>query len=165
MKVGDSLENMDFSPRALRAEGYFKEGYNCSQSVVLAFADLIDIDQEALLRMSSPFGGGMGRLREVCGAVSGMYLVLGYLRGCGSSHDRQEKIDLYAEVRELAEQYRKINGSIVCRELLQGVPHTEGGIPEERTEAYYKKRPCNQLVAIATQLLENHLRSKGVQGL
>ena len=159
------MENMDFSPRALRAESYFKDGYNCSQSVVLAFADLIDIDQETLARMSSPFGGGMGRLREVCGAVSGMYLVLGYLRGCGSSRDRQEKIDLYAEVQELAKQSRAINGSIVCRELLQGVPHTEGGIPEERTESYYKKRPCNQLVAIATQLLEDHLRSKGVQGL
>lgn len=156
---------MEFSPRALRAEGYFKEGYNCSQSVVLAFADLIDIDREALVRMSSPFGGGMGRLREVCGAVSGMYLVLGYLRGYYNTRDRQQKIDLYAEVQELAEQSRAINGSIICRELLQGVPHTEGGVPEERTENYYKKRPCNQLVVIATQLLENHLRSKGVQGL
>lgn len=159
------MENLEFSPRALRAEDYFKEGYNCSQSVVLAFSDLIDMDSDTLARMASPFGGGMGRLREVCGAVSGMFLVLGYLRGYDDVHDRQAKVDLYEEVRTLAEQYRALNGSIVCRELLQGVPHTQGGVPEERTESYYKKRPCGQLVAIATQLLENHLRSKGVQGL
>ena len=155
---------MTFSPRALQAEQYFKDGYNCSQSVALAFADEMELDRETILRMSSPFGGGMGRLREVCGSVSGMYLVLGYFQGCGSDRDRQHKKDLYAEVQELAAQFKKLNGSIVCRELLAGVPHTDGGVPEERTEAYYRKRPCGQLVAISTQLLENHLHEKGVPG-
>lgn len=159
------MDELIFGERAQRAEAYFKDGYNCSQSVVLAFADLMDVDREVLLRMSSPFGGGMGRLREVCGSVSGMFQVLGYFRGCDSSRERQQKIDLYAEVQELAKQFEEINGSIICRELLSGVRHTDGKVPEERTEAYYKKRPCGQLVAISTQLVENHLREKGIKGL
>ena len=159
------MENLVFGARAQQAEAYFKDGYNCSQSVVLAFADLMDVDKEVLLRISSPFGGGMGRLRQVCGSVSGMYLVLGYLRGCDSSRDPQQKKDLYAEVQELAAQFKELNGSIVCKELLAGVPHTAGRVPEERTEQYYKKRPCGQLVAISAQLLANHLRAKGVQGV
>ena len=159
------MVSMEFSPRAQSARTYFKEGYNCAQSVVLAFADLIDIDRQDLIHIASPFGGGMGRMREVCGAVSGMYIVLGYLRGCDSAADRQKKIDLYQEVQELAKEYKDMNGSIICRELLTGVSHTEGRVPEERTEQYYKKRPCSLLVVIASQILENHLRSKGVQGL
>ncbi len=159
------MDTLEFSERALRAEQYFKEGFNCSQSVVHAFSDLIDLDTDALLCIASPFGGGMGRMREVCGAVSGMFIVLGYLRGYGSPDARQEKIDLYAEVRALAEKCKQINGSIICHELLTGVPHTDGGTPEERTPQYYKKRPCGQLVAIAAQVLEDHLRSCGVLGL
>ena len=156
---------MEFSPRALRAEQYFKEGYNCSQAVVLAFADLIDMDREALLRMSSSFGGGMGRLREVCGSVSGMFLLLGYFEGSGSDRDPQRKKDIYAQVQELAARSREIKGSIICRALLAGVPHTDGGAPEERTPAYYKKRPCGKLVAISAQLLYEHLKEKGIEGL
>ena len=156
------MENFVFGDRAKQAEAYFKDGYNCSQSVVLAFSDLMEVDKEILLKMSSPFGGGMGRLREVCGSVSGMFQVLGYFEGCDSSRDRQQKVDLYAEVQELAEQFRELNGSIVCRELLAGVPHTQGQVPEERTDQYYKKRPCGQLVAISTQLVENHLKEKGL---
>lgn len=156
---------MEFSPRALQAEAYFKEGYNCSQAVVLAFADLMDMDKEALLRMSSSFGGGMGRLREVCGSVSGMFLVLGYFEGSGSDRDPQQKKDIYAQVQELAARSRELNGSIICRELLAGVPHTDGGAPEERTPAYYKKRPCGKLVAISAQLLYEHLKEKGIEGL
>ncbi len=159
------MDTFQFSERALRAEQYFKEGYNCSQSVVHAFADLIDVDTDTLLRLSSPFGGGMGRMREVCGAVSGMFIVLGFLRGYSSPDDRQAKTDLYAETRALGEECKKINGSIICHELLTGVPHTEGGTPEERTPQYYKKRPCGQLVAIAAQVLEDHLRECGIQGL
>lgn len=159
------MDTLQFSERALRAEQYFKEGYNCSQSVVYAFSDLIDLDTEAVLRIASPFGGGMGRMREVCGAVSGMFIVLGCLRGYSAPDARQEKTDLYAQVRELADKCKQLNGSIICRELLSGVPHTDGGTPEERTPQYYKKRPCGQLVAIAAQVLEDHLRSCGIPNL
>lgn len=159
------MDELILSPRALRAEQNFKDGYNCSQAVALAFSDLMDIPEETLLRMSSSFGGGMGRLREVCGSVSGMFLVLGYFEGCDSSQDRQQKIDLYKDIQALAEQFRELNGSIICRELLSGVSTVPGGVPEERTGAYYKKRPCGQLVALSTQLLINHLTAKGIQGL
>lgn len=155
---------MDFenlSERAVQAEKNFKDGYNCAQSIVLAFSDLIDIDQQALLRIASPFGGGMGRLREVCGTVSGMNIVLGYLQGYSLPGSHAEKTELYSQVRALAAQFAEINGSYVCRDLLAGVPHTEGGIPEQRTEAYYQRRPCGQLVACAATILENHLRQQG----
>lgn len=150
------------SERALAAENNFKEGYNCAQAVVLAFSDIVNLDKETLLCMSSSFGGGMGRLREVCGSVSGMFMILGLLRGYSSPTARQEKKNLYAEIQSLAAEFKEINGSIVCRELLSGVPHTEGKVPEDRTPEYYQKRPCGQLVAISTQILENHLRDVGL---
>ena len=155
------FENL--SERAVQAEKHFKDGYNCAQSVVLAFSDLIDIDQQALLRMASPFGGGMGRMREVCGTVSGMNLVLGYLEGYSLPGSHPEKTAVYQKVRDLAGEFSEINGSFICRELLAGVPHTDGGIPEQRTEGYYKRRPCGKLVACATMILENHLREEGFE--
>ena len=88
--------------------------------------------------------------------------MLGYFEGCDSGRDRQQKVDLYADVQKLAAQSKEINGSIICKELLSGVRHTEGQVPEERTAEYYKKRPCGQLVAISTQLVENHLKEKGL---
>ena len=102
------------------AKKYFDEGYNCAQAVVLAFADLIKIDKDDLLKIASSFGGGFGRLREVCGAFSGMSIVVGYL--CGYSlTDSQNKMEHYALIRELAEKFKQRNGgSIICRELIAG---------------------------------------------
>ena len=153
------------SMRSQNAKSYFEQGYNCSQSVALAFSDLIPIEENTLLMLASPFGGGMGRMREVCGAVSGMFLVEGCLCGYSSASDNTKKIHLYADVRELATDFSGENGSIICRELLTGTPHTSGGIPEERTPEYYKKRPCAELVASAAQILARHLIEQGIEGV
>ncbi|MBE6547499.1 MAG: C_GCAxxG_C_C family protein [Ruminococcaceae bacterium] len=158
-------EQERISIRSQNAKSYFEQGYNCSQSVALAFGDLMPVDQENLLMLASPFGGGMGRMREVCGAVSGMFLVEGYLCGYSSASDNAKKIQLYSNVRELASSFSNQNGSIICRDLLIGTPHTSGGIPEERSPEYYKKRPCAELVASAAEILAKHLLEQGIEGV
>ena len=152
---------MTSSERGLIAKNYFLEGYNCSQAITLAFSDVLELDKTALLRLSSSFGGGMGRLREVCGAVSGMYIVLGYIRGYSDPSDFDVKKRLYSEIQELAATFRAKYGSIVCRELLSGVPHTDGAAPEERTVQYYKKRPCGEQIEYAAIILHDFLKSHG----
>ena len=154
------LKKAEDSPRGQRALTFFKEGYNCSQAVVLAFSDLIGMDEKLLVRMSSSFGGGMGRLREVCGAVSGMFFVAGALYGYEEpgAAGQQEKAAHYARIQELADEYRAINGSIVCRELLGLDTHgADQPTPELRTAEYYKKRPCGQLVMLAATILESYI--------
>ena len=154
------LKKAEDSPRGQWALAYFKEGYNCSQAVVLAFSDLIGMDEKLLVRMSSSFGGGMGRLREVCGAVSGMFFVAGALYGYEEpgAAGQQEKAAHYARIQELADEYRAINGSIVCRELLGLDTHgADQPTPELRTAEYYKKRPCGQLVMLAATILESYI--------
>ncbi|MEG2273900.1 MAG: C-GCAxxG-C-C family protein [Clostridia bacterium] len=143
--------------RREQATAYFKEGYNCCQSVVLTFKDLISVDQETALKMASPFGGGMGRLRQVCGAVSGMFIVLGSLYGYTEPTARAEKVELYGRVQALAKEFSDKNGSIVCRELLEGTGANLNG--EERNAEYYKKRPCADLVGDAAEILENFINS------
>ena len=106
---------------AEKAEAYFRQGYNCAQSVLLAFGDMTGLDDETALRVSSSFGGGLGRLREVCGAVSGACMVLGLVKGYTDPDDREGKRAQYRLVQEFAERFREQNGSIVCRELLSGV--------------------------------------------
>lgn len=135
----------------------FEEGYNCSQAVALAFSDLVDVDRSTLAKMSLSFGGGVGRMREVCGAVSGMAIILGLVYGTDAPG--VGKAEHYARVQELAKKFEADNGSIVCRELLKmnnGV-HS-GPIPEERTSEFYKKRPCNELVGYAAEILEEYLK-------
>ena len=148
---------MDRIDHGARAKEFFLEGYNCSQSVVLAFSDMYDMDAQEVLRLCSPFGGGMGRLREVCGTVSGMYMVLGMLYGYNDPKDYEGKKELYERVQELARRFREANGSIVCRELL-GLDHkSDVSVPEKRTEEYYKKRPCPDLCACAAGILEKYI--------
>lgn len=137
---------------------HFEEGYNCSQSVVLTFADLLGMEEEQLLRMVSAFGGGMGRLREVCGSVSGMFFVLGTLYGYSDPKAREEKAELYAEVQELAKRFEEKNGSIVCRELLGLSVKREEPIPSERTASYYKKRPCKEVIGMAAEIMEEFIK-------
>ena len=153
--------NMTAEERGLLAKNFFLNGYNCSQAVSLAFSDVMGIEKEALLKLSSSFGGGMGRLREVCGAVSAMFLVLGYVRGYSAPDDFDGKKQLYAEIQELAATFESKYGSIVCRELLAGVSHTEGKISEARTEEYYKKRPCGEQIEYAAKILHEFLESHG----
>ena len=129
--------------RIQKAVELFKSGYNCSQSVVAAFADMYGFTQEQALRMSASFGGGIGRMRETCGAACGMFLVAGLETGATEATDREGKAANYAVVQELAAEFKKRNGSLICGELL-GLKKKEpvSTIPEERTAQYYSKRPC-----------------------
>ena len=159
------LKKAEDSTRGKRAFELFGEGYNCSQAVALAFADLIEMDEKLLVRMTSSFGGGMGRLREVCGAVSGMFFVAGALYGYGEPGNaaQQEKAEHYARIQELAGEYRAINGSIVCRELLGlGQTGADQPTPELRSAEYYKKRPCGQLVMLAATIMESYIEDHPV---
>ena len=146
------------------AEEYFLQGYNCAQSVVLAFSYLIKektgIDESQLVRMVSPFGGGMGRLREVCGAVSGMFFVLGALEGYDNPKDNTGKTGLYEDVQLLAERFEKENGSIICRNLLGLKEGRENPVPEERSEEYYRRRPCAEMVRSAAEILDDFLHER-----
>ncbi len=143
------------------AENFFSEGYNCAQSVLLAFADELGIDADTAAAISSPFGGGMGRLREVCGAVSGMFMALGCRYGKYSPDDAESKKQQYADVQELARNFEEKNGSIVCRELL-GLEGKSAPTPEKRTSEYYKKRPCRELVGDAAEIFAEYLQKSGV---
>ena len=144
--------------RKEKAMAYFRQGYNCAQAVVLAFADLTDMDEATLSRMSCSFGGGMGRLREVCGTVTGMFLVTGLLRGYDGAETGEVKAAHYARIQALAKEFERQNGSIVCRELLAlRQKHRDDPTPEARTEQYYAGRPCAELVGSAAEILENYL--------
>ncbi len=139
-----------------KAERLFLEGYNCSQAVLIAFEDVTGLPREVSARLASSFGGGMGRLREVCGAISGAFMVLGLLYGYESPEAKAEKAEHYARIQALAEQFRQRHGSIVCRELLKN-PGTLP-VPEDRTPEYYKSRPCLAMVRSAAELTERYLR-------
>ena len=145
------------SVRSEHAAQLFMEGYNCSQAVVGAFADCIPIEFDLLMKMSSSMGGGMGRLREVCGAVSGMFLVAGFFKGYSDPKAREEKTEHYRLIQALAQEFKNQNGSIICRELLGGQAGENTHIPAERTQGYYQKRPCKDLVSDAVCVLERVL--------
>ena len=149
--------------RGEKAEALFLQGYTCAQAVLLAFEDITGLEHTTAAKLSSGFGGGMGRLREVCGAVSGMFMVYDLVCGYAEPGDMDAKKRTYADIRELAARFSaQSGGSIVCRELLAGVQTTAGGDPEQRTPEYYKKRPCPRLVALAADVLEEYLREKQV---
>lgn len=135
----------------------FKKGYNCSQSVVLAFMDLLPGDEKTLLSLASAFGGGMGRLREVCGAVTGMFMVTGMLYGYDGPETGEPKKELYARIQKLAKEFEDKNGSIICRELLGLDVKHDQPVPEKRGNEYYKKRPCAELVGDAAEILEKFI--------
>ena len=147
--------------RGDRARELFREGYNCSQAVTLAFADELEtrgISREMAAGLASSFGGGLGRLREVCGCVSGMALVCGALEGYTDPKAAAEKQDHYKRIQELVSAFKNENGSYICRELLAGINTDTNPVPEARTESYYKKRPCAELAACAADILERHLK-------
>ncbi len=152
-----TLETSEYAQKAM---ALFKEGYNCSQSVLLAFEGCYDMDRRTALMLSSSFGGGMGRLREVCGAVSGMFMVAGLLYGYDDPKDMAAKTEHYARIQELARRFEQENGSIVCRVLLGLGEGKDSHVPEKRTDEYYKKRPCGQLVGIAAMIMENYMREQ-----
>ncbi|MBQ6152659.1 MAG: C_GCAxxG_C_C family protein [Ruminococcus sp.] len=138
------------------AEELFYEGYNCSQAVLIAFEDMTGLDRKTAAMLASSFGGGLGRMREVCGAVSGASMVLGLLKGYSDPKSREAKVAHYQLIRDFAARFKEKNGSIICRDLLGGVAST-GGTPEERTPEFYQKRPCAALIRQAADILDEML--------
>lgn len=136
----------------------FLSGYNCTQSIAVAFAEELGLDKNTAARLSSGFGGGMGRMREVCGTFSGVVFVLSALYGYSEPKDLTAKKELYEKIRNLADKFREDNGSIICRELLGLDKMEESATPELRTSEYYKKRPCPELCRYAANLLEEFIR-------
>ena len=143
-----------------RAYELFLGGCNCAQAVLLAFAPDAGLTEQQALRVASSFGGGIGGMREVCGAVSGMLMAAGLRYAPG---DRAGKSEHYARVRELSERYREANGSIICRELLGLAGQTAGQQPSERTQEYYKKRPCPELCRMAAGILDDYIAAHPIE--
>ena len=143
-----------------KAAELFLQGYNCAQAVAVAFCDVTGLDEKFTAKTISAFGGGMGRLREVCGAVSGMFMVLSYLYGYDDPNASAEKKLLYTRVQELAGKFREINGSIICRELLNNPPSDPN--PSPRTAQYYAQRPCVRMVMTAADLLDEFIENNPV---
>ena len=168
LKDGQVPAELLISARAALARESFLKGYGCAQSVLLAYADLTGLDEKTSARLGSSFGGGMGRLREVCGGVTGAFAVLGLLCGYDDPADVAGKSRHYADIRELARRFsqRSRGGSIICRELLTGagLSGAGGGEAEARTAEYYRKRPCPDLVALAAEVLGEMLAEKGILG-
>ena len=146
---------------AYLAAELFLEGYNCAQAVAVAFTDVTGMDKKEAAKLAAPFGGGMGRMREVCGAVSGMLMVLGTLYGYDHSDADDKKKALYKQVQELAAQFREENGSIICREILKNPPSDPN--PSPRTAEYYAKRPCAKMVMTAARLMDEFIAQHPVE--
>lgn len=142
------------------AMDFFREGYSCAQAVLLTFCEETGLTREQAAMLSAPFGGGMGRLREVCGAFSAALMVMGLLEGVAAPDDEQAKADQYAEVQRWAKAFAEQNGSLICRQLLANVPTTQGSTPQPRTEEYYAQRPCMAIVGRAAGMIESFLKER-----
>lgn len=195
-KIRKNMENpdiiinpgFDLEERVQRARDNFKvHGYNCCQSVLLAYADVIGIDPQTAAVLTSGFGGGMGRLREVCGSVSAMFMIAGYISPAADPTIKSDRTANYALVQEVAGKFRKENGSIVCKELLGLVPKstvnkagigipsqtgndgkpielkTESPEPSDRTPEYYRKRPCEDLIACSARIIGEKLKEAAMR--
>lgn len=139
-----------------KAKELFLEGFNCAQAVAGAFCEELSLSLDDVMKLSSSFGGGMGRMREVCGACSGMFMVAGKLYGYDTPETGEPKAVHYERIREMAEKFREDNGSIICREIL-GSEATIGGAPSQRTEKFYTERPCVRCVCSAAAILEEYM--------
>lgn len=144
--------------RSEQAKEYFTNGANCAQAVLRAFCDRCGLTPDTAMKLASGFGGGIARQREVCGAVTGMTMAADLIRGPGEGADKAAKDEHYTFIRELCDEFRAETGSIICRELLGLAPkQCDQPVSEARTPAYYKKRPCAELVALAAGILSKHL--------
>ena len=146
--------NMDYREKA---EKLFLDGYNCAQSVFCAFSEDLGLDFDTALKLSSSFGGGMGRLREVCGALSSMFMIAGLKYGYTEPANKEVKTEHYARIQKLAEEFKAKNDTIICRELLGLDVKVDSPIPEDRTAEYYQTRPCQKLVGDATEIIAAYI--------
>jgi len=139
------------------AKSYFYKGYSCSQAIALAFKEYMpNIDEKTILKISSPFGGGLGRLRQTCGAFTSICLVLGYIYGNDSS-DIKKKEEIYKHVQELSKSFIKEFGTLSCKQILKEKDNNITYVPSERTEEYYKSRPCAYVIGYSAKILEDYL--------
>lgn len=137
--------------RAEKASDIFKEGQNCAQSVILAFADVLDLDYDLLKRMAAAFGGGFAKTRNICGAVSAIGMIVGLI-----DESDGDKASVYKQTRILTDEFEKLNGTLLCGELLKNMPNiTKDYKPSERTAEYYAVRPCVKLVMDAVEIIQN----------
>lgn len=143
-----------------KAVELFRSGCNCSQAVFTAFSDITGIDEKTSLRMSSSFGGGLGRLREVCGAVSGISLAAGILWGYDNLEDKSLKTEHYALVAGMAHKFSDIFGSYICREILGLKNYEFSPVAEDRTSEFYLKRPCERCIAAAARILDEEIEKR-----
>lgn len=149
--------------RGEKAKELFMQGYNCAQAVALAYEDMLDLSPEQIANMMSGFGGGIGRMREVCGSVSGAVFVISSLYGYNEPKDFEGKKQLYSDIQDFCKAFQKANGSIVCRELLGlETKSADDPSPEQRTDNYYKKRPCSELIKSSADILEEFISKKNM---
>lgn len=153
--MNEVWRKLDAGEMAAAAEAGFRSGLNCAQAVVAAFAGECGLDRETAVKAVCGLGGGVGRLREVCGTVTGASVVLSMLAGDGG-----DKNAVYALVQRFAEKFRQACGSVVCRELLAGTGATAGGTAEARTAEYYRKRPCAELAALSARFIVETLQEQ-----
>lgn len=148
--------------RVERAKEYFLQGYACSQAVALAFADIVGMDEGTIAKVTLPFGGGLGRLRLTCGAVSGMAFVIG-AAFASAENTPENKKKVYEITQNLCLNFKEAHSSLICGELLAGmqVPVQVGGEAEARTQEYYQRRSCADMVAYAAEILETYLKEEG----
>ena len=139
-----------------RAAELFCNGANCSQAVLVAFAEDCGMSEEVAMRLSSSFGGGMGRLREVCGAVSGMFMVAGLLKGYTTDDPKEKKDGHYALIQKLANEFKATHETIICRDLLGSLGKSTSPVSDPRTAEYYKARPCVRFVITAAEILDKY---------
>ena len=152
---------VDKKERVSKAREFFLKGYNCSQSVFCAFSDMYSITEDLSLKLSASFGGGIGRMRETCGAACGMFMLAGLERGQLDANDNLAKQKNYKLVQDLASKFKKNNGSIICRELLAYKKNMKiVPIPEKRTDDYYKNRPCLRLVESAAEIWSDYINEE-----
>ena len=148
---------MSESIKAQKALDYFMQGYNCAQSVFTAFHEEMGLSEKTALRLSSSMGGGVGGLREVCGAFTGLSMALGALKGYDSPTDMDAKKAHYALIQQLGAQFVNDHGTLICRELLASHDIAPSPVPAERTAAYYKDRPCARYVEACARMAEETL--------
>ena len=151
------MKEIDVKARTEQAVEHFKNGYNCAQSVAMAYADIYPVDVETIKMLAAPFGAGMGRLREVCGAVSGMFLILGMECPVIKPNDKTTKTASYAAVQRTALNFKDKMGSYICADLLKIGRQPQNPTPDDRNSEYYAERPCAYCVAVASEILGKEL--------
>ena len=144
-----------------KAAHLFLQGYNCAQAMMVAYCDVTGLTPDFAARMASSFGGGMGRMREVCGAVSGMLMVAGLVYGYDIPGDDVSKKKHYALVQEMAEKFRQEVGSIICRDILKNPPSDPN--PTPRTAEFYAQRPCARMLILAAEILDEYMAEHPVE--